>query len=328
MRHATILTGISTIITATSVSAGWQSIQLDGYTHGQVLDGTAVGPATLYAENFHQPTDKLVAFDTTERDTRDHDLEGPDGETGQWARGNVDPTTILGTALIVQDTGANFAGYADESKAYVVQPDDEEQQYHGQRPGAGEITFEFDQPIEACLFTLIDIEPTQTFQDRAGSYVVFHHGYQEVRIDFADLIDPESLYYDPTIQFGDQSANRFPVIPADQMGLPGIDKVVINLGGSGAVSGLSYYDTEDEYIGFAQGFEDDSGPYGQVAAAFAVEGGGSNPPGGGTGGSPPGSPKPGGDWEEPVSVPTPSAVTAGLAIIGVLLSRRGNRKRG
>ena len=329
MRHAMILAGLSTIMTAAGAHADWQAIDLDGFGHGRVLEGTAIGPATLHAENFHQPNGPLVAFDTRERGTRDHDLEGPDGQSGTWTRGNIDPGTVLGTALIVQDTGEHFAGYADASETYVAQPDDEERQHDGWRPGAGEIMLKFDKPIEAFLFTLIDVEETQAFRDRTGSYVEFSHGRQQVRIAFADLTDPDSPHYDETIAFGDHSANHFPVITAWQMGLPGIDKVVINLGGSGAVAGLNYFDTQDEHIGFFSAFEQDIGTYGLGIAAFGAGEDEPRNPRGGTGGSPPGSPKPGGGGGDtpPISVPTPTAAIAGLAVMGVLLTRRGNRKR-
>jgi hypothetical protein len=315
---------------AAGVHAGWHAIDLDGYAHGRVLDGTAVGPTTIRAENFHQPDDQLVAFDTRERGTRDQDLQGPDGESGYWTRGNIEPGTVLGTALVVQDTGQHFAGYKDASKTYVAEPDDEEQQQNGRRPGAGEITFRFDQPVEAFLFTLIDVEPTEAFQNRTSSYVVFGHGFEQVMIAFAELTDPDSPYYDPNIEFGDHSANHFPVISAVQMGLPGIDRVVINLGGSGAVAGLSYFEDRDEHIGFAEAFEHDIGVYGLGLASFGVSGDEpSNPPGGGGGGPGP-SPKPGGGGggDDPISVPTPTAAIAGLTIMGILLGRRGNRKRG
>lgn len=328
MRRAMILAGLSTIVTAASVQAGWHAIDLDNYTHGQVLTGSAVGSATLFAENFHHPKNQLVAFDTRQRGTRDGDLEGPDGESGQWSKGNLARDTVLGTALVVQDTGQNFAGYANASQDIVAQPDDEERYYDGRRPGAGEITFRFKQPVEAFLFTLIDVEPTDTFQNRTGSFVVFSYRDKQVKIAFAELTDPDSPYYDPNIAFGDHSANHFPVIAAVQMGLPGIDKVVINLGGSGAVGGLSYFESQDDHIGFAEAFEDDIGSFGLGIAAFGVSGDEPGNPPGGTGGGPGPSPKPGGGGggNPPISVPTPSAAIAGLALMGILLGRRGNRQ--
>jgi len=329
MQRNTTIAGLCAVLLAAGAPADWQPIDLGYYTHGRVLDGQALGPATAKAVNFHHQESRLVVFDTRERDTRDPDLEGPDGEFGQWSRGNVDANQVVGTVLILQETGQPFAGYINTDPMVVAEPDDLERTRDGKRPGAGEITFQFDRMVSAFRFTLFDVEQTQAFMDRTGSFVVFSGGDQNVKIAFADLIDPDSAYYDPSIAFGDHSANRFPPITAEQIGLLGIERVVINLGGSGAVGELSYLDEHAE-IGAARFFHETTGLGTGNAGyfAYADETGVPGGPGGGGGPSPDPKPKnPGDDPPDPTSVPSPGAGIAGMLIIGLLAGRRPRRTR-
>jgi len=328
-RNATVA-GLTAILLAASAPADWHNIELNHYPHGRVLDKEALGPTTVRGINFHHAENRLVAFDTRERGTRDPDLEGPNGEAGHnWARGNVDSDDIAGTVLIVQETGHSFAGYADTNPMTVAQPDDEEKDRDGRRPGAGEITFQFDRMVSAFRFTLFDVEQTEAFKNHTGSYVVFSGGDHHIKIAFAELIDPDSPYYDPAIAFGDHSANRFPPITADELGLMGIERVVINLGGSGAVGALSYLDDQPE-VGAATFFRDDGiGSGGDGSFAYAVNEPGYGTPGGGGGGpSPDPNPEgPGDDPLEPRGVPSPSAGIAGMLIMSLLAGRRPRRTR-
>ena len=327
MKCNATLAGLGVLLMAAGASADWHTIDIGRYGHGRVLDGKTLGPATVRAVNFHDEQSRLVVFDTRKRGTRDPDLEGPNGDgLGYWAQGNVDSQDITGTVLIVQETGASFAGYARNLPMVVAQPDDEERITNGKRPGAGEITFMFDHQIDAFRFTLFDIEENEVFDTHAGSYVVFTGGDQNVKVAFADLIDPNSPYYDPSIQFGNHSANRFPPITAHQLGLLGIERVVINLGGSGAVGDLSYLDEQHE-IGAAT-FRDEIGGSGDGSGSFAYSyetGGGS--PGGGGGGPDPGPKNPDDEPDDPISVPSPGAGIAGVLIMSLLAGRRPRKQR-
>lgn len=329
MRHITTLAGLSTALVTAGTTADWQPIDLNHFAHGQVVDAAVAGPVTLQAENFHHADNRLVAFDTRERGTRDPDMQGPNDNDGQWSAGNLGPGQPMDTVLIIQSLGDAFAGYTDASESAVAWPDDEERSEDGQQPGAGKITFKLDRQVSAFRFTLIDIEETQPFEDRTGSYVIYGCGEQQVKVAFAELVDPDSAFYDPNIQFGDHSANRFPGVTAEQLGLPWIDQVVINLGGSGAVGGLSFLDDPNQNIGFAQELVETAGRYGiDLNGAWFTDGGDPYEYGtpGGPGSTPDPSPNPPpSDPDDPIkppAVPSPGAGLAGGLLISLLVARR------
>ena len=116
MQRKATVAGLSALLMAAGASADWHTIDLGYYTHGRVLDGETIGPATARAVNFHHADSRLVAFDTRQRDTRDPDLEGPNGDPLRfWAKGNIDPGAITGNVLILQDAGPSFAGTVNSS---------------------------------------------------------------------------------------------------------------------------------------------------------------------------------------------------------------------
>jgi len=229
----------ATSLAALPLSAGPTPIDLDPFEHGEVLNGRDLGGVTVYGDNFHNDADLVVAFDTRERGTRDPDLQGPSGFNGSWAMGNLAGTNaVVGTVLILQEVDRTFAGYTDSSRTVVKRPDDEGRRRGGDRPGAGEFTLQFDRPTRSFGFTLIDVEENGEFNNETGFYALFSGGGGSTKVSFADLVDPDSDYYDASIAFGNNSANRVDHITADQLGLSSIDSVSINMGGSGAVGGF------------------------------------------------------------------------------------------
>jgi len=235
-KTATALTGAALLVTA-SASAGWsQEIDLNQYAHGTILNGMDLGMVTVDGNNFHNRYDHVVVFDTTQRGTRDPDLQGPNAGNGSWARGNLSKAgDVLGNILILQEVDRRFAGYTDASQTAVNRPDDEGRRRGGTNPGAGEITFDFNRGVQSFGFTLVDVEENGEFNNETGHFALFSDGSNSVKVAFADLIDSNSIYYDPSIQFGDNSANRIEALTAAELGLKEIKSATINLGGSGGV---------------------------------------------------------------------------------------------
>jgi hypothetical protein len=162
-------------------------------------------------------------YNTNVRGGRDSDLEGP-----PWAMGNLAPSTALGRVLILasDNTDANGDGRLDF-------PDDE-----GSRP-AGFIQFKFHKSIESLGFDLLDVEPGEW--SATSGYVAFFQGSTSVgRVGWGDFINPASPFYDPTIVFGDQSANRFQPITAQQLGTDRFNTAVFYIGGSGALDNIRF----------------------------------------------------------------------------------------
>lgn len=263
------IAGAALFASSTAIAGYSYELDLNSYAHGEIVNGKNLGGITVSGDNFHNTADHVVVFDTTKTGTRDSDLQGANGNGGKWSRGNLKgENNIIGNILILQEMDRNFAGYTDASKTAVKRPDDEGRRSGGTSPGAGELYFSFDKPIDSFGFTLIDVEKTGEFNRETGFFATFYGGGQSTKVSFADLIDEDSVFYDPTITFGDNSANRVAALKAPQLGMKRIERVTINLGGSGGVGDVRV-----------------------------------------------------------TGVPTPTAAIAGLAIMGVLLGRRGNRKR-
>ncbi|MEO0475692.1 MAG: hypothetical protein AAF085_06965 [Planctomycetota bacterium] len=265
---AIALTGAA-LLTASHADAGWShEIDLNAYTHGTILNGKDLGGVTINGDNFHNSADHVVVFDTTKTGTRDSDLQGPRNNGGSWAKGNLKGSDPLGNILILQEVDSNFAGYTDSSNTVVSRPDDEGRRSGGTSPGAGELYFSFDRAVDSFGFTLIDVEETGEFNNETGFFATFYGGGQSTKVSFADLVDKDSIFYDPTIKFGNNSANRVQALEAQDLGMERIERVTINLGGSAGV--------------------------GEVRVT---------------------------------GVPSPTAGIAGVALMGLLLGRRGSRKR-
>ncbi|MBX2850336.1 MAG: hypothetical protein KTR15_01160 [Phycisphaeraceae bacterium] len=269
-KTTTAIAGAALFASSTAIAGYSHEIDLSSYDHGAIVDGMNLNGVTVSGDNFHNNADHVVVFDTTKTGTRDSDLQGANGNGGEWKRGNLKGTgNVIGNILILQELDHNFAGYTDGSQTAVQRPDDEGRRSGGTSPGAGELYFSFDKPVDSFGFTLIDVEKTGEFNNETGFFATFYGGGQSTKVSFADLIDKDSVFYDPTIKFGNNSANRVAALKAPQLGMNKIERVTINLGGSGGVGDVRV-----------------------------------------------------------TGVPTPTAAIAGLAVMGVLLGRRGNRQRG
>lgn len=194
-----------------------QVIDFESLLHGEPVadqflasDGLRIIP-----ENPNRNVDVAAAFDSGRTPTADPDLEGP-----PWAGGNLAPNTDLGILLILTDQrlDANHDGLIDS-------PSDE-----GFRP-AGSLTFLWNTTFGALGFDLVDVEGPLEF----GSVQLFLGGVSVATIGFGDLIDPTSAVYDPSIAYGNNTANRVRFFATGDVGAPDFDTVVFHLGGSSAV---------------------------------------------------------------------------------------------
>lgn len=213
---------------ATPALAGSQTIDFESYVHGQIMNTQEAG-VTISGINVGGGPDLAVVFDSRERQTRDRDLEGPNGSDGSWTGGgNIAPNTNLGNLLIIQENSVGIEdGIADR-------PDDE-----GSRP-AGSIIFEFDKAISSFGFDLIDVEGPSEFGKDSGFFATFFGAFSQVRVSFADFITPGTDFYDSSVSYGDNSANRIAPITAASIGLDSFDRVEINFGGSAAIDNVQY----------------------------------------------------------------------------------------
>lgn len=204
---------------AAGASAGISGYDLEGLQHGEIVT-TQLPGLTISADNPNRPFDLAIIFNSNLPSTIDPDLEGPN-----WAMGNLSPSTNLGNLLILAETNVDNNG-----DGLIDEPNDE-----GNRPVAGSIFIDFDARQQFFGFDLVDHEPAV----ENSMIRFFANGLLVGEIHFNDFANPASLFYDPTVAFGNNSANRIAPIDIAQLGGSAFDRVEFRFGGSGAVDNFN-----------------------------------------------------------------------------------------
>lgn len=195
------------------------TIDFDSLLHGEIVTNQVPGVA-ISAINPNRDHDLAIIFDTNERDTEDDDLEGPG-----WDFGNLPSRTDLGNLLIISENDRL------NDRGLIARPDDE-----GSRP-AGSLLFDLDVNGLSVGFDLVDVESPET---RGGSVELWLDRALVGAVAFADFLDDTSDFYDPTVEFGNRSANRISPIAFNDAtgGLAEFNRVVFNMGGSGGIDNI------------------------------------------------------------------------------------------
>jgi hypothetical protein len=205
------------------LASGITIVTFSGFTHGEIVDTdfAAQGITSITVDNFRVGGPDLgVIFDSA-NGSSDPDLEDP------WSGGNLPSTTVLGNILIIQE---NTTGCGDD---ICDLPDDE-----ATRP-AGEFDILFSSAVGLFGFDLIDVEDTVLPPTGERGSIDFYDGATVATLDWTDLVTR-----DGTISFGNNTANRVsPFTPFEVSTLTGqtlsqFDRVVITMGGSGAIDNL------------------------------------------------------------------------------------------
>jgi hypothetical protein len=230
--------GLSTLALAPSVASA-TIINFDGRAHGQVVDHYYEDRGvTISAANFQGGPHLAIAFDTNRQNTDDADLEF------NWSKGNL-VGTLLNKVLIVaeNDIDANRDGRVDR-------PDDQGSEPH--LGSSGQITFEFAQPQQSFGLDLIDVEdgdfslppslPPQAalVGDQVGFIAFYLRDVEIRRVSLGDFINPSSPFYDRTVQFADNSANRIQPMSAEELNIIAFDQVVVDMGMCYAIDNLQF----------------------------------------------------------------------------------------
>ena len=207
-------------------------VDFESLSHGRVVDDEFAGSGlTISADNTGGGPDLAVIFDSRFRRTADSDLEGPNGfDSVEWDGGNLPSDAVLGNLLIIQERGFDDDGFISS------RPDDE-----GTRP-AGSLRFDFGFALRSFGFDLVDVEGPVEFGTDDGFIARFFMGGSEVgNIGFAQfLTDDGNPFFDSSISFGDNTANRIGPVTAEQIG-GAFDSVVLQFGGSGGVANVNYF---------------------------------------------------------------------------------------
>jgi len=207
-------------------------LDFDDLAQGEIVSSQFLQSkgVTISAINFGGGPGLAIIFDSLNPTGGDSDLAGP-----SWAGGNLaSANTVLGKILIIaeNDVDSNLDGLIDS-------PDDE-----GSRP-AGSIFFDFESPMCSVGFDLIDVEGPSEFGHNSGFVATFFmDGSELARVGFDQFINKNSMFFDPTVQYGDNKANRISPMTVDALSaytgtsITAFDKVEFNLGGSSAIDNI------------------------------------------------------------------------------------------
>lgn len=216
---ARLLSALAVMTLASTASATPTTITFEGQQHGRILSNQfiAQGLTSITANNPNRSFNIAAIFDTTRTGTADPDLEDP------WDGGNLSSNTILRNVVII---ATNNVGAGD---GVLDDPNDE-----GNRP-AGSLSFQFASPLPYFGFDIVDLEGVI---QESSNLQFFLGGMSVGSVSFSQFVTNNNPYFDPTVDFGDNSANRIRPITAASLGAAGFDRVVLNLGGSGAIDNL------------------------------------------------------------------------------------------
>ncbi len=230
LNRTAALAALAAIAVVAPLASAEIIFDFESLVHGEIVTNQFAPMLTISAINPNRGFNIAAAFDTSLMGTADPDLEGP-----PWAGGNLalSPTeTQLGRALIIaeNDLDANFDGILDD-------PDDE-----GSRP-AGQLIFDFSQTIDTFGFDVIDIEGSVQEFSRLE---FFFDGTSVATVGFDQFTSVASSFFDATIVFGNNTANRVTPITAAALVAAGFvdaeggfDRVIIHAGGSSAYDNIT-----------------------------------------------------------------------------------------
>ena len=221
------------LLVNTSAFCGIIHEDFNSLSHGQIVGNEFASPSygfSVVGNNYYDHRDWVVGFDTNRRWTRDSDLEDP------FDMGNV-KTETFHEALVLQERGV---GRDDNHNGFLDNANDADDE--GRRP-AGWIKFNFNEDITQFGLDLLDVEgDMEQFKLK-----FFKDGVQLASVSFSEFVNNTSgLFYDSTIEFGNNSANRIMPITADLLStftgttIDNFDAVKVKLGGSGAIDNLKF----------------------------------------------------------------------------------------
>ena len=105
-------------------------------------------------------------------------------------------------------------------------------------------------------FDLIDVEGPSEFGSNSGFVATFFmSGSELARVGFAQFINEKSLFFDPTVEYGNNKVNRISPISVESLStftgasITAFDKVEFNLGGSSAIDNIDVSTCQSPIIG-------------------------------------------------------------------------------
>ena len=223
-RMYSVIASTSCVVVTLSMGApaGADLIDFDSLQVGEIVNEqfAGMGVHIEVINDRHTSINLGIIFDSFGSSGHDRDLEGP-----PWSRGNAS-SDVFANLLIIAENDED-----DNNDDLIDDPDDE--------AGGGSIIFRFDIPMIEFGFSLIDIENSE--HGHGASVMFFNDEVFVGMVDFSDLVDSGSAFFDPTIVFGNHSANHIQPMSF----FNGIDPLEFNevrfvLQGSGAIDNIFF----------------------------------------------------------------------------------------
>jgi hypothetical protein len=200
------------------------TLTFNSFSTGQKIDTEYVNEygITISARNASGGPNVATLYNSGATTGTDANLMAP------FDRGNLAGKSLSKLLVIAaNDTDANGDGKIDK-------PDD---------AGAGSLIFDFTQPVMCFGFDLVNINGITSTSGSKGYSVEFFNGSSKVgQVGFDQFITKGGTFYDASIQYGVNSANRVQPILATKFGGTQYTRAILNLGGPGAVDNVNWKD--------------------------------------------------------------------------------------
>ena len=228
--------GFACILASAAVSQGANAtgtLTFNSYSTGQKIDTEYVGEygITISARNAAGGPNVATLYNSGATSGTDANLMAP------FDKGNLAGKSLSKLLVVAaNDTDANGDGKIDK-------PDD---------AAAGSLIFDFATPVMCFGFDLVNINGITTTSGSKGYNVqFFDDGRMVGQVGFDEFLKKSSPFYDASIQYGVNSANRVQAILATKFGATEYDRAILNLGGAGAVDNINWKDIVPEPSGLA-----------------------------------------------------------------------------
>ncbi|MFO1258991.1 MAG: hypothetical protein U1E78_11355 [Gammaproteobacteria bacterium] len=207
-------------------------VDFDQFSHGELIDAGKLVHDNLRisVENLKGGEDLGQIVDTKIR-TSEIGLMYP------WTKGDIEReflNKVLTVAGDIEDR--NGDGISDEISIQTSSP-----------PGTltGVITFHFTNPIYAFGLDIANAD----YPSISGSSLNFYdENNLKKSLSLYNLIDPSSRFYDPTLSFGKNSANRISPIEAIEFNFNTFSKIELEVAGPYGIDNLNWLDLESHFV--------------------------------------------------------------------------------
>lgn len=217
---------------ANAAKETWRHVDFDEFLHGELIDDETEIHENLKisVDNIKGGADLGQIVDTSIR-TSEEGLLHP------WTKGDIEREVLNNVLTVAGDVeDQNEDGISDSISIQTSSP-----------PGTltGVITFHFENPIYAFGFDIVNAD----YPSISGSSLHFYdENNVKETLSLYNFIDPSSRFYDPTLSFGKNSANRISPVEAIDFNFNTFSKVELEVAGPYGIDNLNWLDLESHFV--------------------------------------------------------------------------------